>query len=214
MKKVFTFLLASLCFSSIAAAQTKTITNADLEKYRRERLKNDPDDERERERLGLPSRAAEKQAREQRAAELSEIAARIREQEAEAENYWQSQAFQLRSEIAAAEAEINYVRARIGEIPPPQTYYAVGYNPYFYSPNCCGSFGRAGCRYAGTPRHSLSQHGTIADRGADAGDRSSIGSGLAEARCKSAGASAKAPRRNHEADSSTQKADDSGRPQR
>lgn len=144
MKKFFAFLLAILCFSTIVAAQTKTITNADLEKYRRDRLKNDPDDERERERLGLPSRAAEKQAREHRAAELSEIAARIREQEAEAENFWQSQAFQLRSEIAAAEAEINYVRARIGEIPPPQTFYAVGYNPYFYSPNCCGSYNARG----------------------------------------------------------------------
>lgn len=140
MKKVLAFLLASLCFSSIATAQTKTITNADLEKYRRERLKNDPDDERERERLGLPSREAEKQAREQRAAELSEIAAKIRERQAEAEEYWQSQAFELRSEIAAAEGEINYVRARIGEIPPPQTYYAVGYNPYFYSPTCCGYY--------------------------------------------------------------------------
>lgn len=134
MKKVFAFLLAVLCFSFTGAAQTKTVTNADLEKYRRERLKNDPDDERERERLGLPSRAAEKQARERRAAEMSEIAARIREREAEAENYWQAQAFELRSEIAAVEGEINYVRARIGEIPPPQIYYAVGYNPYFYSP--------------------------------------------------------------------------------
>ncbi len=140
MKKVLIFLLAIFCFSSAATAQIKTITNADLEKYRRERLKNDPDDERERERLGLPSRAEEKQAREQRAVELSELAAKIREQQAEAENHWQSQAFQLRSEIAAVEAEINYVRARVGAIPPPQTYYAVGYNPYFYSPNCCGYY--------------------------------------------------------------------------
>jgi hypothetical protein len=140
MKKVFAFLLASLCFSSIAPAQTKTVTNADLEKYRRERLKNDPDDERERQRLGLPSRAEEQKARERRAAEISELAARIREREAEAENFWQAQAFELRSEIASVEAQINYVRARIGDIPLPQTYYAVGYNPYFYSPGCCGYY--------------------------------------------------------------------------
>ena len=140
MKKVFTLLLAILCFSSIITAQTKTITNADLEKYRRERLKSDPDDEGERKRLGLPSRVEEQQARERRAAEIGELAARIREQQAEAENYWQTQAFELRSEIAAVEAEIRYVRARIGEIPPPQTFYAIGYNPYFYSPGCCANY--------------------------------------------------------------------------
>jgi hypothetical protein len=134
MKKLLMFLLTILCFAANAPAQTKTITNADLEKYRRERLKNDPDDERERQRRNLPSRAAEEQVRNERAAKTNEIANRIRAREAEAQNYWQEQAFPLRSEIASVEAEINYVRARIGEI-PPQSFYAVGYNPYYG--NCC-----------------------------------------------------------------------------
>jgi hypothetical protein len=142
MKKALAFMLTVLCFYYATAAQTKTVTNADLEKYRRERLKKDPDDERERARLGLPSREAEKQARERQAAEIAEIAARIRAQQIEAEDYWREQAFALRSDIAAVEAEINYVRARIGEIPSPQTYYAIGYNPYFYSPGCCFSHGK------------------------------------------------------------------------
>jgi DNA segregation ATPase FtsK/SpoIIIE-like protein len=143
MKKLLIFLLTILCFAANATAQTKTITNADLEKYRKERLRNDPDDERERLRRNLPSREAEEQARQQRAAETNELANRIRAREAEIQNYWQTQAFELRSEIAAVEAQINYVRERVGEIPPPQTYYAVGYNPYFYSPTCCGSYGGA-----------------------------------------------------------------------
>lgn len=137
MKKLLMFLLTILCFAANVGAQTKTITNADLEKYRQERLKNDPDDERERQRRNLPSRAAEEQARQLRAAETNEIANRIRAREAETQNYWQEQAFPLRSEIAAVEAEINYVRARIGEIPLPQTFYAVGYNPYYNYGNCC-----------------------------------------------------------------------------
>lgn len=140
MKRFWMLLFASLCFSFVAQAQVKTITNADLEKYRLARLKNDPDDERERQRLGLPSRAEEEQARKRRAMETSKIAEQIRRREAEAQNYWQAQASELRSEIVAVEAQINYLRARIGEIPPPQTLYAVGYNPYFYSPNCCASF--------------------------------------------------------------------------
>jgi hypothetical protein len=135
MKKPLMFLLTILCFAANAPAQTKTITNADLEKYRLERLKNDPDDERERQRRNLPSRAEEEQARQLRAAETNEIANRIRVREADAQNYWQEQAFPLRAEIAAVEAEINYVRARLGEIAPPQTFYAVGYNPYYG--NCC-----------------------------------------------------------------------------
>lgn len=135
MKKVWMLLIAILFQGFFAHAQNKTITNSNLEKYRQERLKNDPDDERERARLGLPSRAEQELARQKRLEETSEIAEKVRAEQALTENYWNAQAFELRSEIAAVEAEINYVRTQIGEMPRPQTYYAVGYNPYYV--NCC-----------------------------------------------------------------------------
>lgn len=141
MKKFWIFLLASLCFSVEARAQVKTITNADLEKYRQARLKIDPDDETQRRRLGLPSRAEEEEARKRRAAETKEIAEKVRRRETESQSYWQRRAFEMRLEIAAVEAEINYVAARIGDIPLAQTYYAIGYNPYFRSSYCCSDYG-------------------------------------------------------------------------
>ena len=137
MKKFTTFFLITLLLNFAASAQTaqKTVTNADLEKFRQKRQKEDPDDESERRKLGLPSRAEIEKTQTLRARQTSELAARIRRQKAETENFWQSRAFELKTEIAAVEAEINFVRARIGEIPPPQTYYAIGYNPYYV--NCC-----------------------------------------------------------------------------
>ena len=137
MKKFTTFFLITLLLNFVATAQTaqKTVTNKDLEKFRQKRQKDDPDDESERRKLGLPSRAEIEKEQARRARETGELAARIRREKAAAENFWQSRAFELKTEIAAVEAEINYVRARIGEIPQQQTYYAVGYNPYYV--NCC-----------------------------------------------------------------------------
>lgn len=137
MKSITALLLTIFALSiTISAQQTtarKTVTNADLEKYRAERLKNDPDDERERKRLGLPSRVEQEQQRQQRAQEISELSARLRAREAQKQNFYQSQAAVLGAEIASVQAEINYVRARLNEIPAPQQYYAVGYLPYSYN---------------------------------------------------------------------------------
>ena len=137
MKKFTTFFLITLLLNFVASAQTaqKTITNAELEKFRQKRQKDDPDDESERRKLGLPSRAEIEKEQARRRRETSELATRIRREKAGAEKFWQTRAFELKTEIAAVEAEINYVRARIGEIPQPQTFYAVGYNPYYV--NCC-----------------------------------------------------------------------------
>lgn len=138
MKRISAVLLVSLIFSINAAAQTrqpKTVTNADLERFRRERLKTDPDDETERRRLGLPSRAEQERERLAEQQELSALATRIRREQAQKENYWREQTFGLRSKIFVVEAEINYIRAQINEIPAPQTYYSIGYLPYYG--NCC-----------------------------------------------------------------------------
>ena len=146
MKKILAILFVGAILTFAASAQTppkarKTVTNSDLEKFRRERIKTDPEDETERRRLGLPSRAEQEAERKRREQEYSEFAVKARQQQAQAENFWQQQAFDLRMEIAAVEAEINYVRARVSQIPPPQVYYAVGYSPYHYNPNYYGGYG-------------------------------------------------------------------------
>jgi hypothetical protein len=123
-------LILSLNFS-VFGQKRKTLTNADLEKFKRERLRNDPDDELERQRLGLPSRSEQERKRKEDFQKLTEVSQKIRTEQAEKQNYWMSQGFQIKLEMAAVEAEINYVSAVLNRLPNPQTYYAVGYLPYF-----------------------------------------------------------------------------------
>lgn len=132
MQKTF-FVLTLVSLLSIGTfAQKKVVTNDDLEKYRQRRLQTEAEYDREAARRGLPSREELAEREERRQKFLTEFSQKAEAEQAQAQNYWQSQAFALRTEIAAVEAEINYVRARVGEIPAPQTYYAVGYLPYGY----------------------------------------------------------------------------------
>jgi hypothetical protein len=54
-KKTVLFLSFILSFSAVAFAQTKTVTNADLEKFRQKRLQNEKNYRENYERLGFPS---------------------------------------------------------------------------------------------------------------------------------------------------------------
>lgn len=54
-KKTVLFLSFILSFSAVAFAQTKTVTNADLEKFRQKRLQNERSYRENYERLGFPS---------------------------------------------------------------------------------------------------------------------------------------------------------------
>lgn len=121
---VFSFILTA----TIAAfAQTKTITNADLEKYKQQRLAAERDYRENYERLGFPSpeELARRNAESQR--ELSEYSARLR-QERLAEEYTNS----LQNQTAYSSSANEYY---------PQTsrtnyfgYYpqSFGYSNYHY----------------------------------------------------------------------------------
>jgi hypothetical protein len=91
----------------------KTITNADLERYRIKREKDEADYERNRVASGFPSREELQKQNEEELKRLKELS----RQQAEAESYWRSRAYSLRTEIFALDAEIAYVRARINEEP-------------------------------------------------------------------------------------------------
>jgi len=90
MKKRLLFIL---CFSLAASAfaQTKTITNADLEKYRQKRLQAEREYAENYERLGLLSPAELEQRRIQSIKERSELAQRLERERLEREYYEQQQ---------------------------------------------------------------------------------------------------------------------------
>jgi len=102
----------------------RSITNQDLEVYRRERVQNELDYEERRKELGLPSL-------EERRKEAAEIQERTREQllsmraqEESAEEYWRSRATPLRTELSAIAAQIDFLRRRIDEIPSTNSFGA------------------------------------------------------------------------------------------
>ncbi len=95
----------------------RAITNQDLETYRRARIESELTYEKRRKELGLPSV-------EERRRELAVISERtqqqllqMRSQELVPETYWRNVAALLRSEIAANDAQIDFVRRRLDEIP-------------------------------------------------------------------------------------------------
>jgi len=102
-----------------AAPATRTITNRDLESSMWRRLESESAYESRRKQLGLPSVA---ETRRQAAAEAEAISAELEQQrvaEKETEDYWRGRAETLRTEMAALDAEIAYVRARLDEGPYP-----------------------------------------------------------------------------------------------
>lgn len=91
----------------------RSITNADLEKYRTARVKSDKEYEERREELGLPS--LEERRRE--AAEITErTVEHARSMRAQEEAYWRSRADALRAEMTMHQAQFDSSRQRQEEM--------------------------------------------------------------------------------------------------
>lgn len=109
----------------------RSITNADLEEYRRTRIASERAYEKRRQQLGLPSRAAGQR-------ELAAVTDRTYEQlrnkrgqQQEDEGYWRERASSLRTEIASNEAQIDFVSRRLEELPVNYSFGSVEMMPPF-----------------------------------------------------------------------------------
>lgn len=118
------------------SAQVKTVTNADLEKFRQERLKNEKDYRENYARLGLPSPEELQRRNEQSAKERTELSNRLRAERLEQE----------RREALAAQGSLYVVPNNV----QPRRYYQ---SPYYFGYPVYGGFyrGRANRNYGGTP---------------------------------------------------------------
>ncbi len=95
----------------------RTITNRDLETLMRRRQEGETAYESRRKQLGLPSL---EESRKQAAAEFDLVTTELGQKriaEEESEDYWRTRAAALRTEITALDAELNYIRARLDEVP-------------------------------------------------------------------------------------------------
>ena len=95
----------------------RTITNRDLEGLRLRRQASEAAFEKTRKQQGLPS---VEESRRIAAAEFDRATAELaqkRSAERETEDYWRARANALRTEMAAVDGEMNYIRARLDEVP-------------------------------------------------------------------------------------------------
>ncbi len=123
--RYYTAVIVLLIFAAAvsANAQRRTITNADLEKYRIERLNAEREYRENHARLGLPSPEELAKRSEASLKESMELSARLREQEIERER--------MRLEFSTSPV----VRAEVyREIVEPELGLAPAYFPVFFDP--------------------------------------------------------------------------------
>ena len=108
----------------------RTITNKDLEKFRVARVRSEAQYERRRKELGLPTVEEHKQRIFAQVEADAEFTSNMRVRGFEAEKYWRSRASELRSELTATNARIDYVRARLNELPTDSGFSSVTAFPY------------------------------------------------------------------------------------
>ena len=122
--------------TSYTTGAARTITNRDLQAAKERRVRSEVAYEKRVKELGLPTLEESRQRAAEESAVLGAELREIRAGRSEEEQYWRSRASALRGEMAAVDAEIEYVGARIDEYPNPnsinsfttvQTYPLYGY---------------------------------------------------------------------------------------
>lgn len=151
MKKFAIAILILTAAFSAFAQQTRTVTNADLEKFRQQRLESERNLKERYAELGFPSPAQiERQNRERRAA-MEEYSDELRRRRLFSQNDIVAEANALRSEIASVEAQINYLRNQGGGSYRGGTAIISSYLPY-------GGYGNyGGFRRNRTPLRQISR---------------------------------------------------------
>lgn len=138
MKKRWLFiLLLSLFTANLTLAQTKTVTNADLEKFKQKRVQEETKYRKNYKRLGLSSPEEIEKQNEQRRREFEQLSDQLKAQRQQTKNSILERADILNSEIASIDAQINYLRGQIGNsssssqtVIYPNGYQSYGYVPY------------------------------------------------------------------------------------
>ena len=110
---VLSLILTVAGFVSAQTPARKTVTNADLEKFRQKRLQAEADYRANYKRLGMPSPEELEQREAERQRWLAEFAQKAEIERRENENYFLSRANELRTEIASVDAQINYLHGSV-----------------------------------------------------------------------------------------------------
>jgi hypothetical protein len=130
MKKRLLFILCLFFVAAnSSAAQTRNVTNSDLEKFRQKRLQAEKEFRENHAKLGFPSpEDLEKQNAESRR-RLSELSEQIEAENADNQNPFEARASALRTQIASVEAQIDYLRGELNRLPQQNLFFSTVYFP-------------------------------------------------------------------------------------
>lgn len=131
MKKLCIVIL-SLTAAVSAFAQTKTVTNDDLEKFRRQRVESEKRLKERYAEMGFPSPEQIEKQNAERRARMEQYSDELRRQRIDSQNDIIGQANALRTQLAAVNAQINYLRGQEGGAYNQSFIYSYGYAPYGY----------------------------------------------------------------------------------
>lgn len=126
-KRILLFLCLIFSVLAVAFAQTKTVTNSDLEKFRQKRLEAEKDYRENYAKLGFPSpQELEAQLNEDKR-ELAELSERLREERLERER---ANALELR--VDSLETQNDFLQYQNRTSQRYERNYFYGYTPYVY----------------------------------------------------------------------------------
>jgi Skp family chaperone for outer membrane proteins len=129
MKKRLLFVLCFIIFAAVfASAQTKTVTNSDLEQFRQKRLQAEREYSDNYEKLGFPSPQELKRRNEESEKELRELSSRLLKERVEVE---QNEAVRRQNESFATQYYLTAPQNRTNY----NQNYLYNYAPYTYLPN-------------------------------------------------------------------------------
>ena len=124
-KQITVFLGLILTLSSAAIAQTKTVTNSDLEKFRQKRLQSERQYRENYERLGFPSPEELERKRIEDEKKLIEYSRQLELQRLERE------ALQTEAENEMLRSQNQYLQSQFYNSGYQTGGYVVGYSPYY-----------------------------------------------------------------------------------
>jgi hypothetical protein len=141
---VLSLILTTTGFVFAQNAARKTVTNADLEKFRQKRLQAEADYRANYKKLGLPSPEELEEREAERQRWHAEFSQRVEAERAQNENYFLVRANELRTQITSIDAQINYLRGQSGGQQSPYRGGTIVYGGGIvfggYSPGYGGGF--------------------------------------------------------------------------
>jgi len=111
---VLSLILAATGFVFAQTGARKTITNADLEKFRQKRLQAEADYRANYKKLGMPSPEELEEREAERRRRNAEFTQQAETERAQNENYLLARANELKTQISSVEAQIRYLRGQAG----------------------------------------------------------------------------------------------------